>query len=92
MKRLVVTICLLASVATSLSGCSKPDAAERGLLRAKLAERCMQNILAGPQATRYNDWDEVVSECSEQAYSQAKGCIDPRLCLNEMFPTAERKK
>ncbi len=36
-------------------------------LRQQLFERCMASLPAGPESTRYNDWDDVVSECEDQA-------------------------
>lgn len=37
-------------------------------LRAKLFEQCLKALPAGPQATKYNDWDEVVAKCEVAAY------------------------
>ena len=37
-------------------------------LRAKLFEQCLKSLPAGPQATKYNDWDEVVNQCEIAAY------------------------
>jgi hypothetical protein len=31
----------------------------------------MKALPAGPQATKYNDWDEVVGECESVAYYQS---------------------
>lgn len=41
-------------------------------LQRELFNECMKNLPAGPQATKYNDWDEVVSECRHTAYYLAK--------------------
>lgn len=84
---------LAVGIPIALMGCA-PEAqqvdaneeAQRGLLRAKLNQYCLQNLPAGPQSTRYNDWDEVVEACSSEAYYQANGCEDPELCLRELFP------
>lgn len=35
--------------------------------RAELFQQCMKALPAGPMATKYNDWNEVVSECGDQA-------------------------
>ena len=40
-------------------------------LRAVIFEKCMRVLPAGPVATQYNDWDEVVSECGRQSYYQS---------------------
>ena len=32
-------------------------------MQRELFNECMKLLPAGPQATKYNDWDEVVSEC-----------------------------
>ncbi len=37
-------------------------------LRAEAFQSCMRSLPAGPQATKYNDWDEVVDSCSQTAY------------------------
>lgn len=41
-------------------------------LRAELFKSCMAALPAGPLATKYNDWDEVVSECGSQSYYQSQ--------------------
>lgn len=33
-------------------------------MRANLFQQCMKALPAGPAATKYNDWDEVVHACS----------------------------
>lgn len=40
-------------------------------MRSKVFEQCMKSLPAGPLASKYNDWDEVVSECGRQAYYQS---------------------
>lgn len=40
-------------------------------LRSTVFQQCMKVLPAGPLATKYNDWDEVVSECGRQAYYQS---------------------
>lgn len=64
---------------------------ERGLLRALLAERCMENLPEGPRQTHYSDWDEVVNSCSQTAYYQSNGCENPSLCIRVMFPSAAQQ-
>lgn len=33
-------------------------------LRSELFQQCLKALPAGPVATKYNDWNEVISECS----------------------------
>ena len=57
-----------------ISGCvdgDKPFIQTSGpdqCIRAEHFKICMQALPAGPEKTRYNDWDEVVAECSSVAY------------------------
>ena len=37
-------------------------------LRQELFEKCMVILPKGPDATKYNDWAEVVTACSQQSY------------------------
>ena len=37
-------------------------------LRREITNECMKSLPAGPVATKYNDWDEVVSECRQNGY------------------------
>jgi len=41
-------------------------------LRVELAQQCMKDLPAGPVAAHYNDWSEVVAECDNNAFGQAK--------------------
>ena len=55
-------------------------------VRNEIFQQCIQNLPKGPEVTKYNDWDEVVGECSDSSYyiSNEKklgshipdGCID----------------
>jgi hypothetical protein len=38
--------------------------------------RCLKSLPAGPIASKYNDWDEVVSECGSQAFHMARTCVE----------------
>ena len=38
-------------------------------LRRELFNECMKALPGGPVATHYNDWDEVVNECKNYAWS-----------------------
>lgn len=40
-------------------------------LRNKLFEQCLKVVPAGPLATKYNDWDEVIETCGVEAYRQS---------------------
>lgn len=58
----------------ALAGCDKDDWSQTvpdQCLRAELFKSCMASLPAGPQATKYNDWAEVVSECGSQSYYQS---------------------
>jgi hypothetical protein len=68
MKKLILLTVLL------LAACSKDDnpfideRVANQCLRRELFNECMKSLPAGPLATKYNDWDEVVAECGSQAY------------------------
>jgi hypothetical protein len=63
MKKLILLSVLL------LAACSKDDKPlANQCLRRELFNECMKMLPAGPVATKYNDWDEVVAECGSQAY------------------------
>ena len=51
-------------------------------LQREIFNECMKMLPAGPVATKYNDWDEVVSECGNQAYymSHRKASTIPAEC------------
>ena len=68
---------LLAAIGvTMLSGCApmchqKPDR----VVQNKIFIECLKVIPPGPNVTKYNDWDEVISECNSSAYYQSlRGC------------------
>lgn len=67
---------LLGLFVVLLVGCSPP---EWGItdqkLRQELFFKCMKSLPAGPTATKYNDWDEVVAECGNQAKQMTYGCL-----------------
>jgi len=66
-KLILLTVLLLAA-------CSKDDKPfiderESNLcLQREIFNECMKILPAGPVATKYNDWDEVVSECRQNGY------------------------
>lgn len=39
--------------------------------REEMFFKCMESLPAGPNQVKYNDWDEVVSECGNQASRMA---------------------
>lgn len=73
-----------------LTGCGVPDGIEAPgnsteadqCLRRRIFMECLGALPAGPQETKYNDWDEVVKACESAAYYQSlrpkslieKGC------------------
>ena len=63
---------LLAVLVLGLAGCeevkqAKPNQKERQ----RIFLECLKAIPAGPQSTKYNDWDEVVTACENAAYYQS---------------------
>lgn len=64
---LVVAASLL--IAALVVGCdqSAPDQC----VRREIFLQCMGALPAGPQATKYNDWDDVVSTCDSVAHYQS---------------------
>ena len=68
MKKMLLIMPLL------LMACSKDDTqfvdarVPNQCLRREIFNECMKILPSGPVSTKYNDWDEVVSECGNQAY------------------------
>jgi len=67
MKRSLIVLALAAVSCDPLPGPPTVDQC----LRRDLFERCMKSLPAGPAATQYNDWAEVVEACESAAYHQA---------------------
>jgi len=70
----------LVCVAVLLVGCNEtqPQLVNQKE-RQRLFKECLAAIPPGPTMTQYNDWQEVVEECGQQAYYQAltrKPCAD----------------
>lgn len=68
---------IIASAAI-LCGCEPlpaPTTAIDQCMRHEIFKQCMNLLPAGPQATKYNDWDEVVAECDTTAYRQSERLI-----------------
>lgn len=81
MIRLAVVIAALA-----LAGCNNPFAAQpicyevpanEAQVQANLIQ-CLNSVPAGPQATKYNDWAEVVEACQQAARSNVE---TKRVCI-----------
>lgn len=64
MKTLIIIVFLLSLIGCSEDKCQLKYDHE---LKREIFFQCMKALPAGPQATKYNDWDEVVSECGTQA-------------------------
>ena len=68
MKKLTVFAAVMLLAGCNMENCSwRPIPKERQ----ELFRQCMQSLPEGPQQTHYNDWSEVVAECSEYAYYAA---------------------
>lgn len=52
-------------------GCTENTGPDQ-CLRREIFQQCMKALPAGPQATKYNDWNEVVGECESVAYYQSR--------------------
>ena len=60
------------AISLLLAGCNQFTAPTVDqCLRREIFTNCLTNLPAGPAATKYNDWDEVVSSCENVAYYQA---------------------
>ena len=65
-KRLLVLL--------ALAGCDKPVADPSGMdqcLRREIFFQCLAAVPRGPENVKYNDWEEVVSTCGQQAQYQS---------------------
>ncbi len=69
---------LLLFVVVLLAGCNVPQdtSAPDQCLRREIFKECLAALPAGPVATKYNDWDEVVEECERSAYYQSRRNIE----------------
>ena len=60
------------AISLLLAGCNQfTEPTVDQCLRREIFTSCMASLPAGPAATKYNDWDEVVSSCENVAYYQA---------------------
>lgn len=79
-KRRIKRKIKMLAVLLALAGCqdasvpigSVPDQC----LRREIFKECMAALPAGPVATKYNDWDDVVKECESAAYYQSRRSAD----------------
>ncbi|HHX06332.1 MAG TPA: hypothetical protein GX732_09385 [Pseudomonas sp.] len=74
LKRITFALSILIALLT-VAGCKQDSddvIQERKALRIELFEKCMRLLPDGPQATKYNDWAEVVGECGTQAYYMSR--------------------
>lgn len=66
---LVVIFALALWLTLTLTGCTPPEQPEPDRqLQREIFMQCLDHAPAGPVATRYNDWSEVIDECGSQAY------------------------
>ena len=55
-----------------LGGCANADPQNPDqCMRREIFMQCMAALPAGPKATVYNDWDEVVAQCDSVAHYQS---------------------
>ena len=69
MKKLLILLCL------ALSACDGEPTTTDQCMRVELFKSCMASLPAGPVATKYNDWDEVVAQCGNEAFYMAQRSI-----------------
>jgi len=73
---------LLACGVILMAGCTYDDPPEKRqwaidqCVRAELFKQCMTLLPAGPQSTKYNDWDDVVESCNDVSRVQAARRIE----------------
>ena len=67
-RTLIGAASLLTAVLTG--GCTESTGPDQ-CLRREIFMQCMKALPVGPQATKYNDWDEVVGKCESVAYYQS---------------------
>lgn len=56
-------------VVLMLAGCAPPTPDRK--MQQQLFFECLQKAPAGPVATKYNDWSEVIDSCQSAAYYMA---------------------
>lgn len=80
--RYAVTLAALLVVALVTVGCEQkglpsvtPQYKWDQTKRTTIFMDCLKALPAGPQSTKYNDWDEVVNACESAAYYQSRVCV-----------------
>lgn len=68
MKKLFLIATLLLTACSDKVTVIKESQVPDQCLRRELFNECMKALPAGPVATHYNDWDDVVSECKAYAW------------------------
>ena len=67
---------LVGSMGLLAAGCGPQEKwGQDQKLQAELFFKCLKHIPKGPLASKYNDWDEVVSECGSQARLMSWKCV-----------------
>jgi len=66
---------LVGSMVLLAAGCNQAKWEADTKLQAELFFKCLKHLPAGPLAAKYNDWDEVVSECGSQARLMSWKCV-----------------
>jgi hypothetical protein len=59
----------------ALSGCGYPHYESDNQEKQAFFFKCLQELPAGPETTKYNDWNEIVSECAQQAAWMTQKCV-----------------
>ena len=68
---------LALTIALCVASCDVPKNQKQEVDQAKRHTyflECLAALPAGPQSTKYNDWDEVVDSCNRTAYQMAAYC------------------
>ncbi len=55
-----------------LAGCEPPPNTTDQTVRRQIFMECLKNAPAGPNSTKYSDWDEVVDSCESAAFYQSQ--------------------
>lgn len=68
------TILLLVALSLATASCESDydDLYVDQCLRTRLFQECLDKVPRGPESTTYNDWSEVVAECSSEGYYAAR--------------------
>lgn len=75
-SKLTTAVIILSTIVLSACGdITNPKWQTDQLMRQKLFKECMALLPAGPQSTKYNDWDEVVDQCDDIARWQSRFCV-----------------